>query len=370
MKTVSRFEANLLRILHGFFGRDSGDPVLKLVQTEMDCPPCLSRNAIALVEDTLQKGVPTYLARRGGWRRERFLRNGQIATGHLWNRTPPAQLGLMFSEHTLRFFMWITANHPNRPQQKFLPDESRLTTGDRLLFFLAYESLRGSDVVQGLMDQPPFQNHPLLWLVYVSDLMECECDASQTGDFSAWMENQAACILESMQPLLAERWLLMERQKQRIPEPDLMRKLGDQQDRLLTGLFDAAESFQRQDLCRFFPHAMKRHLGESHSSAPPYNLDLSHLRMAERAEIYQSAAVCFRQMARMDQWNRKARGIGFYDEGYAAAQLWKADWEQLDGDRLCAESQARLNALEPLALDGARAKSTRSQTDTHASQAN
>jgi hypothetical protein len=53
-------------------------------------------------------------------------------------------------------------------------------------------------------------------------------------------------------------------------------------------------------------------------------------------------------MERMGRWNLRARGIGYYDEGYAAAQLWKADWEDLAGDRLCAESRARLHALEPL----------------------
>ena len=114
MKSVSPFEANLLRILHGFFGRVPADRVLRLVETETHCPKCLSRNAVELVKDTLQKGAAFYLAQAGGWRRGRFLRDDRIAEGRLWNRSPPAELGLSFSEHSLRFLMWITANHPNR----------------------------------------------------------------------------------------------------------------------------------------------------------------------------------------------------------------------------------------------------------------
>jgi hypothetical protein len=182
MKTVSRFEANLLRILHGFFGRTSSDQVLKLVQTEIDCPNCLNRNAVDLVKDTLQKGVPMYLAQQGGWRRERFLRNEQISEGRLWDRTPPEQLGLSFSQHSLRFLMWITANDPNRSRLEPGPAESQLTVGDRLLYFLAFQSLRGTETIRGLMDQAPFQNHALLWLACLADMGEAE--APQSWDFS------------------------------------------------------------------------------------------------------------------------------------------------------------------------------------------
>jgi hypothetical protein len=51
-------------------------------------------------------------------------------------------------------------------------------------------------------------------------------------------------------------------------------------------------------------------------------------------------------MRRMGEWNQKARATGYFDEGYAASQIWKSDWEHLDGDRLCALSRARLNDLD------------------------
>lgn len=354
MKTVSRFESNLLRILHGFFGRVSQDQLLKLVETELDCPRCLSRNAIELVKDTLRKGVTMSLARRGGWRRERFLRNEQISEGRLWNRTPPSELGLSFSQHSLWFLIWITAKHPYRSELDPIPSEDQLTMGDRLLYFLAYESLRGTEAAAGLLEQQPFKRHALLWLAYLADFSEA--DTPDALDFSPWLSGQGGCISESLQTHLAERWLQMERQKLRVYEPERMNRLGQWQQMVLGVLFDAADLAGRRDLCRFFLIAMKQFLQEltsvtnSSQSARLYHLDMARLRLAERAEVYQSAGCCLREMQRMDQWNRQAQATAFFDEGYAASQLWKSDWEQLGGDRLCALSQSRLQNLDPMHL--------------------
>lgn len=354
MKTVSRFEANLLKILHGFFGRVSQDQLLKLVESELDQPRCLSRNAVELVKDTLRKGVPMSLSRRGGWRRDRFLRSERISEGRLWDRTSPNELGLNFSRHSLWFLIWITAKLPNRSRLEPVPAVVELTMGDRLLYFLAYESLRGTEAAQGLLEQSPFQTHALLWLTYLSDMLEVEDPGA--WDFSPWINGLGGCVLESLQPHLAHRWLQMERQKLRIYQPDMMNRFGQLQQKILSALFDAAESAGRKDLCRFFLIAMKQFLWElstvasSSPKARPYNLDLSRLRMAERTEVYQSAACCLREIERMDRWNREARATGYLDEGYALSQLWKSDWEQLDGDRLCALSQARLQTLDPMNL--------------------
>jgi hypothetical protein len=156
----------------------------------------------------------------------------------------------------------------------------------------------------------------------------------------------------------------MERQKLRIYQPEMMKRIGQMQQTILTAFFDAAESAGRKDLCRFFLVAMKQFLQElaaadaTGQASKLYHLDLSKLRMAERAEVYQSAACCFREMHRMDRWNREARATGFFDEGYAASQLWKSDWEHLGGDRLCELSRARLNALDTLRLRSSQPEGT------------
>ena len=62
------------------------------------------------------------------------------------------------------------------------------------------------------------------------------------------------------------------------------------------------------------------------------------------------ATVFLRQLERLRGWARRARGTGYFDEGYAAAQLWLADWEAHGGDDLCARAQGILQALDPLRM--------------------
>src|SRR3989442_1212685 len=101
MNIVSPFEANLLRILHFFLGQAPAQQALPLVQNRCPAPPCLSRTAVELVEDTIAKGCPLMLARSGGWRKERFVRGERVAAGRLWERSTPPELGLTFSRHAL-----------------------------------------------------------------------------------------------------------------------------------------------------------------------------------------------------------------------------------------------------------------------------
>ena len=110
MHNVSRFEANLLRLLYFFLRREPVERALPLVENRMQAPPCLSRAAVRLAQDALAKGCVYMIVReREGWRSERFLRGERVADGRLWERTPPDQLGLSFSRHTLEFLVWITA---------------------------------------------------------------------------------------------------------------------------------------------------------------------------------------------------------------------------------------------------------------------
>jgi len=93
-------------------------------------PLSLSRTCVELVADGLAKGCMTWLARSGGWRRERFLRDGQPRTGRLWERWEPATLGLAFSRHSLEFLVWITAHRPGDQKPPLELPLAELTTGD------------------------------------------------------------------------------------------------------------------------------------------------------------------------------------------------------------------------------------------------
>ena len=71
-------------------------------------------------------------------------------------------------------------------------------------------------------------------------------------------------------------------------------------------------------------------------------------RLADRLDTQRSALAVPRQMEILDSWQQRALGIGYFDEGYHASQMWKADWEGVNGDRVAARARAVIETLEPL----------------------
>jgi hypothetical protein len=350
MQSVSRFEANLLRLLWYFLLREPPERALPLLESRCAVPPCLHRNAILLIQDALAKGCVLLLARRGGWRRERFLRGDRAVDGRLWERTPPADLGLSFSAHTLGFLIWITANRPGDTERAWCVPEDELTLGDRLLLYFAHEGLR--NVAEGLgapalRTQEPFVRHALCWLAFPEDYTAAPVGARP--NFAPWTIETGACMLEALQPELARRWIEVESNKERITDPQAMRVLGLAQERVLTAFLDAIEQAGRMDLARFLLQAAAVLLGpHAHAGMWTARLNLTGQRVADRAATYQAATVFLRTLDRLQTWERRARGVGYFDDGYAASQLWKADWEQVQGDRLVERARAIVQQLDPM----------------------
>ncbi len=342
MQSVSRFEANLLRLLWYFLRREPPERALPLLENRCAAPPCLRRNAVHLIQDALTKGCVFLLARCGGWRRERFLRGQRVVEGRLWERTRPVELGLTFSAHTLRFLIWITAHRPCDTAHDWCVPENELTLGDRLLFYFAHEGLR--NVAEGLgapalRTQEPFVRHALCWLAFPEDYT-----AAQTGarpNFAPWTTGAGACMLEALQPDLARRWIEVESHKERLADPQGMRALGLAQERVLTAFLDAVEQAGRMDLARFLLQAAAVLLGShAHAGMWTAQLNLTGQRLADRGATYQAATIFLRMLDRLQTWERRARGIGYFDEGYVASQLWKEDWEQVQGDHLIDRARA------------------------------
>src|SRR5947209_19690073 len=132
MKSVSRFEHNLLRLLHFFLRQAPVQQALPLLEAKLTRPPCLHRNAIELVKDALGKGCVLLLTKLGGWRRERHLRGEEVREGRLWQRTPPQQLGLTFTGATLDFLLWITAGKQTQEEKAWQPGREA-ALGDLML---------------------------------------------------------------------------------------------------------------------------------------------------------------------------------------------------------------------------------------------
>jgi hypothetical protein len=347
MKVVSPFEANLLRILHFFLGRVPREQALPLLVGAVPQPKCLSAGAVELVQDGLAKGCTLLLARVGGWRRERHVRGEKVAEGRLWERTPPAELGLAFSRHVLELLIGVTAvKFPDeRPWVSVPPPE--LTVGDWYLLYLAYQALRSEETAVPLRLAAAFADNALCRLAYPEDFAGLAPE--RVPDFAPWTTGLGACMLEALQPFLAERWLWIEREKAQVAPWDDLRARGRSQEQVLNGFLAAVEAAGRLDLARFLLKTLARVM-TPHATPEMWGIrpQAGGGRMADRVETHQAALALVRQAGRFQRWERRARAVGYFDEGYEASQLTKTDWEHYGGDELHARAQAVLHAVDPL----------------------
>lgn len=345
-RTVSRFEGKLLTIARAAVRLEPADVALPALFERPALPPGLSTTCLELLCDSLAKGCVLYLARSGGWRRDRFLRGGQPTTGRLWDRTPIAERRLAFSENTLEFFRWLTANHPAQGKA-WQPNSDELTIADQLVIALTYEAFRDSEAGLAWRQRPAFAHNPLVRLMYPEDF-----DAP-APDYSAWVAGLGGAILEVLHEPLAARWLAIERGKRSIGDWPTMRRLGEAQAVILEKFAVAVETAGRKDLARFLLVAAVR-------SCPPtaQAADLvgglksgGPRRLAERYEIQRRAGAVLEFLERMAGWERRARSVGFLDDGYAAAQMFLADWESTGAPDAAGRARLILRELEPVRVE-------------------
>jgi hypothetical protein len=268
----------------------------------------------------------------------------------LWQRTPPEELTLEFSHFSLDFLIWLTAARPGDREPRLSAPPEALKSGDRLLVFLAHEKLREAAEGPGATQmrlQGPFVDHGLCRLAYPEDFAGAPDSAAPL--FAPWTNGVGAAILEALQPELEERWVRVEADKESIADPGRMRALGRSQEVVLTAFLDAVEAADRLDLARFLVAAAGQRLG----SWPDVRmwtgaLQTSGMRIAERTEAHRSATAFLRSLERLSALEKRMRSVGYFDEGYAAAQLWKDAWARHDGETLCERARDIVRQLEPL----------------------
>lgn len=349
--TVSRFEFGLLRLLRGLLDGGPVEPLATLIYADPGAQPCLSRTCVRLVEDTLAKGVIGRLVRAGGWRAERFLRADGPATGRAWERVPLADRRLSFGPVSVRFLMWLTASKPTGPQADgWDAQPHEMTAGDEVFLALAFDALKPLlDVTPTLAAKQAVRHNRLAWLLGPGEFTTLA--AATPPAFDGWTAGVRACVLECLQPLLAERWTATERAKAQVSDWGRLRRQGEAEAATLAGFLTACEGAGRPDLARFLLRTVQVVLPAGEVSPDRWTAGLQGggpKRLADRLATRRAAMAVPAQVATLQRWDRQARAVGYFDDGYESSQVWKADWEAADGDALAARAAALLAAVEPL----------------------
>jgi len=347
---VSRFEYNLLRIARFLLGHMPPDQGIQLVLTANPTPPpCLSTSCLRLLRDTFGKAMIPFLVRTGGWRRDKFLHGDKPQQGRVWERRPVAERALTFSKNSVAFLMWLTIEKPIETKNLFTLPPDEMTAGDELFFLLALDALRAEPRTQAsLVGLNCFSANPLCRLVAPGDF--CELDVP-LPDFAPSFLPPRVAVLECLQPLLAARWTLSERAKGQIADWQRLRRLGQAEEAVLAAFLAAADRANRKDLSRFL---LKANYGLTIASDPQADGWIGGLqgegppRMAERLDTHRAALAVPRQLLTLQRWERQARTVGFFDDDYQAAQMYKSEWEAANGDLMSSRARTILDSVEPL----------------------
>jgi hypothetical protein len=332
LNLVSRFEANLLTIAGAITGQVGMDEALHLMRRELPRPACLSRVAIALLQETLAKGVVQRLSEMG-WRETRHLRAGQVVSGRLWQRTPLESRQLHFSPATVEFLIWLTSVDV-RQKNDTLRVTHAPTPADRIFILLALLAIGEFDQqgnwTSGMASQQIIQQDELVQLFFPNDFADVH--APTVVPLADWLAPERIWVLEALQMSLAHRWTENEESKRRTNDRPYLLKIGALQHRILSAYLDAIEAAGRYDLARFLLVAGGRLLLRPQPHREWFaNLDQHGLRLADREQAYGAGLSVMREFARLARWRHDAGMVAYYDDGYAASQLFKSDWDALRG---------------------------------------
>ena len=307
---VSRTEAAQLRILRAALGQGDAADVDAALRAPLEVPRALSRDAAALLEDTLRKGLALELVRRGGWRRARCVHGGEAREGRLWERhTPPP---LPITRATREVVRWL-ASEPLGAREPGRVALGPLSLGDELVMLFAAELLVRAGCVPAL---DALSSSPLVRIA-LAPLLSVE----RAGEPLA-IDEPLEIVLEALGPELARTWRAADSVRRRAMRPELMISMDGAASALLDRLLPALGP-ERAHLACFVTDAaievLAAHCTPDVAVWAPF-LDRSG-SVATRTAAIRAAAMLPRAALRISSLHAAAVATPFFEDGYAAAQL-------------------------------------------------
>lgn len=362
MKRVAASEFDLLTVARALVGDLSPDAVEPLLRLPRKLPPKLGSTAVRLLEQILGRGLVLELCRRGGWRDEGYLRDGDVVRGRLWQRvdTPPS---LHLTGLSVQVCRWLTAA-PLSVVQECKPLKARQTPlpADQLVLYLACDLAQRCGCAEPLARAAAFRRAPLCWVGFpeLLSLGGAPTDAeADPAAFAALVQDPLGrVVLEALQQDLARRWFCAEQHKAHVIDAGQMIALGASQQRVVEGLMRGAEEQGRRDLLGFVPAAGVRLL-RHRPAARRWVQSLSGQGSLQQREAACRGAGAFLQaLQQLHRWAEQARGVRFFDDDYEAGQLLLRQWEPLgpSGVDHARQLLSQLSSLDASLLAGPEAE--------------
>lgn len=321
---VARSEAQMINLARALVGADN-QRYVPLLRRRQKFGNGIGPTAMALLQQTLARGVTSQLLMRGGWQVRRTIAGKPgFATskrGRAWERHQPLP-PLHFGPASFALLAWLVREDV-AVQAQTLPRHPNTTLADDLLHYFAVEHLRrvGARVVE----HPAFCLSPLVQLAYPDELAAGPIAAVSFDE----LVGPGSFVLECLQTDLARRYLEMERHKGTIESLDKMIQLGTAQRSVLERLLAALEAARpaRRDLAGFVVEAgdelLRRGPDRRWWTA---SLDM-HAPLSARQRAFTAAAAFLHVLARLGQWVEEAGLVPHFDDDYESAQLLLGNWQ-------------------------------------------
>lgn len=350
---ITSFEADLIRLLRALLGHEPIERAVMLVREVRPLPRGLSASAVWIVEDVLAKSTIRFLLEGGGWRAGPFLRSGKPLAGHPWTTVAEAERRLQFSPILAAFLMWLTSQRPSTAQGGWAGTSRPLTAADQLTFARCALVLQHVPAEWlALRKTAPFAGNPFLALLGPHLLADANAAAI---DFNSLFMPPASLMIECLQDRLEQAWHECDRALGAEADWVQLRHRGRMMEDLTSEFLASADAAGRRDLTEFLLKVIRKRLTPD-AAITDWTGSLAGTgprRRADRQATQHAALGIVRAIRTFDRWNRGEQGVGYFDEGYAASQHFKAMYEANDGPRLKLHFDRIERTLDPLAKESA-----------------
>ncbi|MGL4419737.1 MAG: hypothetical protein ACRCZF_03650 [Gemmataceae bacterium] len=347
VRSVTLAEGHLIRVARAIWLMDSMELARLLTTDRPVAPPCLSPNAVELLQESFRKGFLRRWMQDGAWQIGTFLHQGRPRTGRVYEQHPMVEHPWGFSRNAITLLLWLATTHPAGPRPAWELDPNvPLTVADQYFVLVVYRLFRHHRDHAELASFVPIQENPWVRIVFPADFPQ-----KPMPDFRNLLQGPASILQEGLQPFLEKTLFEQEHRKQQSVSYQQIQARGEAETETWTTFCEVMHRFARPDLAQFLFRSAGRILKRNRQlDFWRRGFPLRHdLRLADRLKIERLALALPRMMEVFSGWEEQSRRVSFYDEDYAVAQWFLREYEEHSGAAHRRTLQQLLQQLDPLA---------------------